>query len=107
MLGHLRQLAVDQPIVPLFIIISQLIPLALKIDAIPGRLNVAGLLINRVGTFYGQCSELCGVLHGFMPIVTRAVSLPSFYSYFKLQVIGMLIVVLIVCWVPITKVMTA
>jgi Cytochrome C oxidase subunit II, periplasmic domain len=86
--------------VPLFIIISQLIPLALKIDAIPGRLNVAGLLINRVGTFYGQCSELCGVLHGFMPIVTRAVSLPSFYSYFKLQVIGMLIVVLIVCWVP-------
>jgi heme/copper-type cytochrome/quinol oxidase subunit 2 len=38
--------------------------LALKCDAIPGRLNSTGLIINRPSTFYGQCSELCGVMHG-------------------------------------------
>jgi len=38
--------------------------LALKADAIPGRLNSTGLIINRPSTFYGQCSELCGVMHG-------------------------------------------
>jgi heme/copper-type cytochrome/quinol oxidase subunit 2 len=42
--------------------------LAIKSDAIPGRLNAMGLIINRPSTYYGQCSELCGVLHGFMPI---------------------------------------
>lgn len=92
MVGHLRQLAVDNPIVlPISTSIRLLVSandvihsfampsLALKIDAIPGRLNVAGLIINRVGTFYGQCSELCGVLHGFMPIVIRSISLPHYY----------------------------
>ena len=91
--GYLRELAVDNPIVlPVSTSIRLLISsndvihsfampsLALKVDAIPGRLNVAGLILNRVGTFYGQCSELCGVLHGFMPIVIRAVSLPHFTS---------------------------
>lgn len=43
--------------------------LALKLDAIPGRINSTGLIINRPATFYGQCSELCGVLHGMMPIM--------------------------------------
>ena len=39
-----------------------------KMDAIPGRLNSTFLFVVRTGVFYGQCSELCGVGHGFMPI---------------------------------------
>lgn len=39
-----------------------------KIDACPGRLNLVSLLLKRAGLFYGQCSEICGVGHGFMPI---------------------------------------
>jgi heme/copper-type cytochrome/quinol oxidase subunit 2 len=42
--------------------------LGLKIDACPGRLNQIFTFINREGEFYGQCSEICGVQHGFMPI---------------------------------------
>lgn len=49
--------------------------LALKIDAIPGRLNSIGFLIDRPGIYYGQCSELCGILHGFMPIALKALFL--------------------------------
>lgn len=41
----------------------------LKIDACPGRLNQLNLFIKRFGVFFGQCSEICGVNHGFMPIV--------------------------------------
>lgn len=43
--------------------------LGIKVDCIPGRCNELLLLSNKAGTFYGSCSELCGVLHGFMPIV--------------------------------------
>ena len=43
-----------------------------KMDACPGRLNQVSLEINMEGTYYGQCSELCGVNHGFMPIVVHA-----------------------------------
>lgn len=43
-----------------------------KVDACPGRLNQANLFIKRVGIFFGQCSEICGVNHGFMPIVLFA-----------------------------------
>jgi len=50
----------------------------IKIDACPGRLSQASLFIKRQGVFYGQCSEICGVNHGFMPIVVRSVS-PSKY----------------------------
>ena len=42
--------------------------LGIKIDCIPGRCNEFILFSSMSGTFYGQCSELCGVLHGFMPI---------------------------------------
>jgi cytochrome c oxidase subunit 2 len=52
--------------------------LGLKTDAIPGRLNAIGFMINRPSTFYGQCSELCGVMHGFMPINIKAVNSPSY-----------------------------
>ena len=41
---------------------------SVKIDAIPGRLNQFEFVLRSPGTYYGQCSELCGVGHGFMPI---------------------------------------
>lgn len=45
-----------------------------KLDAVPGRLNEKVLTITEPGIFYGQCSELCGVKHGYMPITVEAVS---------------------------------
>lgn len=45
--------------------------LGIKMDAVPGRLNQLYLYVFGTGIFYGQCSELCGVNHGFMPIVVR------------------------------------
>jgi cytochrome c oxidase subunit 2 len=55
--------------------------LGIKSDAIPGRLNSVGFVITRPSTFYGQCSELCGILHGFMPIGLHAVSLNSYINF--------------------------
>nr|YP_009139550.1 cytochrome c oxidase subunit II [Amplexidiscus fenestrafer]AKF78555.1 cytochrome c oxidase subunit II [Amplexidiscus fenestrafer] len=55
--------------------------LGLKIDAVPGRLNQAGLFVKRPGLFYGQCSELCGANHSFMPIVIEAVSLDRYINW--------------------------
>lgn len=52
--------------------------LGIKVDACPGRLVQTTSLITRTGTYYGQCSEICGINHGFMPIVVRAV----FYKIF-------------------------
>ena len=53
----------------------------LKIDACPGRLSQASLFIKRPGVYYGQCSEICGVNHGFMPIVVRGVSVNTFVKW--------------------------
>nr|YP_009647098.1 cytochrome c oxidase subunit 2 [Chloroparvula japonica]QBX98765.1 cytochrome c oxidase subunit 2 [Chloroparvula japonica] len=55
--------------------------LGVKCDAVPGRLNQASFYIQREGVFYGQCSELCGVNHGFMPIVVEAVQLDDYLSW--------------------------
>lgn len=52
--------------------------MGLKLDAVPGRLNQIGLLIKRCGVFYGQCSELCGANHSFMPIVAECVTLDDY-----------------------------
>jgi cytochrome c oxidase subunit II len=52
--------------------------LAVKIDAVPGRLNETWFRASRAGVFYGQCSELCGVNHGFMPITVKAVAKDEF-----------------------------
>jgi len=52
--------------------------LGLKLDAVPGRLNQVSFVAERSGVFYGQCSEICGVWHGFMPIVVEAVYSPDF-----------------------------
>jgi cytochrome c oxidase subunit 2 len=52
-----------------------------KIDAIPGRLNEAWFKVERPGTYYGQCSQLCGINHGFMPIQVEAVSKEDFDAW--------------------------
>nr|AVV65644.1 cytochrome oxidase subunit 2 [Nosopsyllus laeviceps laeviceps] len=55
--------------------------LGIKVDATPGRLNQSNFLINRPGLFFGQCSEICGANHSFMPIVIESVSLNSFIKW--------------------------
>lgn len=55
--------------------------LGVKADAIPGRLNQLNFLINRPGIFYGQCSEICGANHSFMPISLEAVSSLDFLKW--------------------------
>ena len=57
--------------------------LGIKCDAYPGRLNQMSVLINREGTFYGQCSEICGILHSSMPIVIQSVSLEKFLIWLQ------------------------
>lgn len=52
--------------------------LGIKVDSCPGRLNQIFIFLKREGVFYGQCSEICGVNHGFMPIVIEAVSLEKY-----------------------------
>ena len=52
-----------------------------KMDACPGRLNQTSIFIKREGTYYGQCSEICGVNHGFMPIVVNAVNLEDYIRW--------------------------
>ena len=55
--------------------------LGIKIDAIPGRLNQTSFIAGREGVFYGQCSEICGANHSFMPIVIEAVSIGEYCAY--------------------------
>nr|AUN45075.1 cytochrome c oxidase subunit 2 [Macrophthalmus darwinensis] len=60
--------------------------LGVKADAIPGRLNQASLLINRPGLLFGQCSEICGANHSFMPIVIESTSISSFLNWISLSI---------------------
>ena len=53
----------------------------IKIDAVPGRLNETWMRVEREGVYYGQCSELCGVRHGYMPVTVEAVSKDAFASW--------------------------
>nr|YP_009233067.1 cytochrome c oxidase subunit 2 [Engaewa walpolea]AMA98210.1 cytochrome c oxidase subunit 2 [Engaewa walpolea] len=55
--------------------------LGIKADAVPGRLNQISFLINRPGLFYGQCSEICGANHSFMPIVIESITINSFLNW--------------------------
>jgi cytochrome c oxidase subunit 2 len=92
--GQLRLLEVDNRVVlpvntPIRVIItaadvlhSWAVPsLGVKCDAVPGRLNQVSLFIQREGVFYGQCSELCGVNHGFMPIVVEGVNMEDYLTW--------------------------
>lgn len=57
--------------------------LGIKADAIPGRLNQITTIIQRPGVFYGQCSEICGANHRFIPIAVESVNTERFISWIK------------------------
>jgi len=95
-LDDLRLLAVDSPLyLPIRthikilvtsndVIHSWALPsLGVKLDAIPGRLNQALIFIQKYGNYYGQCSEICGSGHGFMPICV------STFDYFFWEMLSM------------------
>nr|YP_009460055.1 cytochrome c oxidase subunit II [Auriculastra duplicata]AUT77318.1 cytochrome c oxidase subunit II [Auriculastra duplicata] len=54
--------------------------MGVKMDAVPGRLNTMGMFIESPGIYYGQCSEICGANHSFMPIVVEAVDIVDFLA---------------------------
>nr|AEQ28335.1 cytochrome oxidase subunit II [Toxostoma guttatum] len=95
--GHFRLLEVDHRVVvptesKIRVIVtaddvlhSWAVPsLGVKTDAIPGRLNQTAFLAPRPGVYYGQCSEICGANHSFMPIVVESTPLANFESWFSL-----------------------
>ena len=53
----------------------------IKIDTVPGRMNETWMRVTKPGVYYGQCSELCGINHGFMPIAVQAVSKADFAKW--------------------------
>nr|YP_011002204.1 cytochrome c oxidase subunit II [Cazira verrucosa]WPO01452.1 cytochrome c oxidase subunit II [Cazira verrucosa] len=55
--------------------------LGIKIDAVPGRLNQGNIHMNRPGVMYGQCSEICGANHSFMPIVIESTTTSNFLKW--------------------------
>ncbi len=57
--------------------------LGIKLDAVPGRLNETWVRINKPGVYYGQCSELCGKDHSYMPVEIRAISKKEFEKWVK------------------------
>jgi cytochrome c oxidase subunit 2 len=61
----------------------------MKTDAIPGRMNETWVRIEEEGTYYGQCSEICGTNHAFMPIEIRAVSREAFDDWVVEQTAGL------------------
>lgn len=96
--GQVRQLSVDTPVVlPVDtnvrilttssdVLHSFAMPsMGVKTDAVPGQLNETWVRIEEEGTYYGQCSELCGVGHADMPIEIRAVSQQDFQSWIETQ----------------------
>jgi cytochrome c oxidase subunit 2 len=100
--GNLRLLEVDNRVVlPVQTHIRVLITSAdvlhswavpsfgVKVDACPGRLNQTSVFIKREGTYFGQCSEICGVNHGFMPIVVEAVSLNNYVTWIANKLDGL------------------
>nr|YP_010000927.1 cytochrome c oxidase subunit II [Climacteris rufus]QOD96852.1 cytochrome c oxidase subunit II [Climacteris rufus] len=96
--GHFRLLEVDHRVVvpmesPIRVIVtaddvlhSWAVPsLGVKTDAIPGRLNQTSFVATRPGVFYGQCSEICGANHSYMPIVVESVPLTNFENWSSLS----------------------
>lgn len=74
---HIRLIVTGADVIHSFAVPS----LGVKIDCVPGRLNQTSILAERTGTFYGQCSEICGVYHGFMPIAIEAVSVQDYLAW--------------------------
>ena len=92
--GQPRLLSVDEPVVlpvdtniRILLVSNDVIhnfavpSLGLKLDTTPGRTNETWVKINEPGDYYGMCSELCGVLHGFMPIAVEVVSREKFDAW--------------------------
>ena len=73
---HIRLIVTGSDVLHSFAVPS----FGVKIDAVPGRLNQSSILAERTGTFYGQCSEICGVWHGFMPMAVEAVSVQDYLA---------------------------
>ena len=99
-IGDLRLLEVDNPVVlPINTHVRVIVTatdvlhswgvpsLGVKVDAVPGRLNQLSIFLKREGTFYGQCSEICGVNHGFMPIVVKGVKIEDYIDWLKTKTI--------------------
>lgn len=93
-IGQFRLLEVDNPIVlptnthvRIIVTASDVLhcwavpALGVKVDAVPGRLNQGSIFLKRTGIFYGQCSEICGVNHGFMPIVVKSVTSADYINW--------------------------
>jgi len=78
---HLRVLVTASDVLHCWAVPS----LGVKIDACPGRLNQISLFIKREGVYFGQCSEICGINHGFMPIVVEAVPVEKYVSWVAAQ----------------------
>jgi cytochrome c oxidase subunit 2 len=74
---HIRLIVTGADVIHSFAVPS----FGVKIDACPGRLNQSSILAERTGTFYGQCSEICGVYHAFMPIAVEAVSVQDYLAW--------------------------
>jgi cytochrome c oxidase subunit 2 len=94
--GGFRLLETDLPLIlptntPLRILVSSqdvlhsfsVNSLGIKIDACPGRLNQIPINLLKFGVFYGQCSEICGTNHAFMPIVVKVVTIDKFLTWFR------------------------
>lgn len=76
-LTHIRILVTAGDVIHSFAVPS----LGIKCDAYPGRLNEISIFINREGVYYGQCSEICGILHSSMPIAIEAISPSKFVNW--------------------------
>jgi cytochrome c oxidase subunit 2 len=61
-------------------------PFGIKEDAVPGRINETWFKAEKEGIYYGQCSELCGKDHAFMPIAIRVVSQEQYDNWYKMAV---------------------
>lgn len=78
---HIRFLVTSADVIHSFAVPS----LGIKIDAIPGRLNQGMVYIKVPGVYRGQCSEICGVNHGFMPIEIKAIEGDQFLSWYLVK----------------------
>lgn len=78
---HIRLLVTSSDVIHSWTIPS----FGIKIDATPGRLSQASLFIKRDGLYYGQCSEICGINHGFMPIAVKAIYPSLFVKWLALR----------------------
>jgi len=97
-LGNLRLLEVDNRVVlPIDTHVRLIVTSAdvlhcwtipsfgVKIDACPGRLNESSLFVERQGVFYGQCSEICGINHGFIPIAVEILPITDYVSWISIK----------------------